>query len=313
MSDDEKLSLKQLRYFVAVAELGSFSRAAVTLSVAQPVLSRVIKALETDLEIELLYRNGRGIVLTDAGKMLEGYAKSILDTAARAQNEVMALGDTPTGRVVIGVPPSVGRVLTLPLVKQFRISFPKVVLKVIEAHSGHVLEWLATGKIDVAVLYSAPKSTTMVTEPLVEEDLYLVGSGDHPSAPKTEGVPVRDLGRYSLIVPGLPHGLRLLVNHVCEQAGVDLSVEYEIDAMPAVLDLVEEGVGFTILPYAPVHKLVSAGRLQIWPIVDPHIRRELLLVTSTQRPMTLATRHLARMVRKQVKELVHEGRWMPVV
>lgn len=311
LAGEEALTLKKLVYFTTLVETGSFSKAAVALEVAQSSVSRVVKSLENDFDVELLYRNGRGIILTDAGKLLDGYARRILDLVTTTQNEVRALGDTPIGRVIIGLPPSVGRVLTLPLVRQFRMAFPKMNLKVVEGHSGHVLEWLSSGKIDVAVLYSAPKSAMMVAEPLVEENLYLIGSPTGAGRPRGTSVSLADLVRLPLVMASQPHGMRVLLERHCAEAGVTLNVECEIDAMPAVIDLVEAGVGFTVLPYAPVHALIKAGRLKLWSIDNPPIKRHLLLVTSTQRPMTLGTRHLARMVRTQVKDLVAEGLWSP--
>src|SRR5258708_37097921 len=120
------MDLKQLKAFATLAEFGSFSRAGAVLSVAQPVLSRQIKALEAELGIALFYRNGRGIVLTEAGKLLHEYARSVIDTVARATAEVMALQSSPRGKVVIGMPPSDGFVLTVPFVHRFRSEVPQI-------------------------------------------------------------------------------------------------------------------------------------------------------------------------------------------
>jgi len=147
--------LKQLQLFTAVAEFGSFSRAAVALSISQPVLSRQIKSLEDKVGVALLYRNGRGIVLTEAGKILQSYAVALLEQAVRAETELAALRSNPRGTIVLGMPPSVGVVLTAPLVQNFRAQFPQVSMRVIEGFSGHLLEWLVMGKIDVAKIEAA--------------------------------------------------------------------------------------------------------------------------------------------------------------
>ncbi len=163
------MDIKQLRLFSAVAECGGLSRAAVVLSIAQPALSRHIKALETELGVQLLYRNGRGIVLTEAGKLLDRYSKEILESAARARSEIATLQSSPRGSVIIAMPPSVGAVLTVPLVEQFRAKYPDISMRVMEGFSGHVLEWLLTGKIDVAVLYNAPRMSNVLSEPLLAD------------------------------------------------------------------------------------------------------------------------------------------------
>jgi LysR family nitrogen assimilation transcriptional regulator len=305
------MDLRQLKLFSAVAEFGSFSRAAVAISIAQPVLSRQVNALETELGVRLLYRNGRGIVLTEAGKLLDQYAKGILESASRAVSEISALRSNPRGNVVIGMPPSVGFVLTEPLVRQFRQTYPSISMRVIEGFSGHVLEWLVTGRIDVAVLYNAPRTANVVSEPLLQDELFLLGAARDPADLPPGPVRAKQLARLPMILPSGPHGLRLVVDQVLGKAGIRLSPDLEVDAMPSTLNLVEKGLGYTILSYSSVHHLVAAGRIRTWSIIEPQLTRKLILATSSQRPATVATRALTDMVRAQVRELVRQGRWHP--
>ena len=174
------MDIKQLKVFSTAASCGSFSRASVALSIAQPALSRYVKALETELGVKLFYRNGRGIILTEAGKMLEQHAKGILEQAARAASEIAALQTSPYGTVAVGMPPSVGAVLTVPLVERYREQYPQIAMRVVEGFSGHVLEWLLTGKIDVAVLYNAPALSNVLSEPLLRDELVLLGAMKDP-------------------------------------------------------------------------------------------------------------------------------------
>jgi LysR family nitrogen assimilation transcriptional regulator len=305
------MEMKQLKYFLAVADLGSFSKAAVMLAAAQPVLSRQIRSLEEELGIELLYRNGRGIVLTEAGTAFVARARTILDTARLAAAEIDQMRGDPSGKIVIGLPPTAGAVLTVPLIQRFRKELPRVRLKVQEGYSGHVLEWLSTGRIDVAVLYNAPKTSTLLTQPLIEEELLLIGPPTTPAALRAGPVTGKDLAGLPMILPSHPHGLRVLLENLLAAHQVELNVEYEIDSFQACLGLVEEGLGYTVLPYAGVHRQVAAGQLVVTPIVEPRLARQLVLATSTQRPMTQTTRALARTVTQLVRDLVHDGIWMP--
>jgi LysR family transcriptional regulator, nitrogen assimilation regulatory protein len=306
------MELRQLEYFIAIAETGAFSRAAVRLCVGQPILSRQMKALEQELGTELYHRTGRGIVLSEAGKILEQHARGVLETTAGARRAIVALGSAPAGRVVIGMPPSVGAVLTASLVRQFRAEFPKVSLGVMEGFSGHVLEWLTTGRIDVAVLYNAPRTSALVTEPLLTDELFLLGPVGDPAGAGDGTVAASQLARIPLILPSRPHGLRLLVDDLLSGIGVVPNVQVEIDAMPSTLSLVESGIGYTILSYSSVHHLIEAGRIRKWSIVEPAMTRSLVVATSTQRPVTKAARALVGFVRKQVDALVAEGRWAPM-
>lgn len=306
------IDLRQLQAFAVLAEFGSFSRSAAVLGIAQPVLSRQIKALERELGVDLFYRNGRGTVLTEAGKVLNLYAKGVIETVERASNEVAALRSSPRGKIVIGLPPSVGSVLTVPLVEHFRESFPQISMRVVEGFSGHVLEWLMTGKIDVAVLYSAPRTGSLRAEPLLTDELYLLGPAEARDAPPdAEMVPAVWLAKLPLIMPSRPHGLRLLTDSVLGEAGITPLIEMEVEAMPSTLGLVERGVGYTILSYSTARHLVEAGRIRAWRIVEPALTRQLILATSSQRPTTPATRALATMVRQEVKNLDRKGLWRP--
>jgi LysR family nitrogen assimilation transcriptional regulator len=305
------MELRQLEYFIAIAETGAFSRAAIRLSVGQPVLSRQIKALEQELGVALYHRTGRGIVLSEAGKILEQHARGVLETTAGAKRAIGALGSAPSGKVTIGMPPSVGAVLTASLVREFRAQFPKVSLGVMEGFSGHVLEWLTTGRIDVAVLYNAPRTSTLLSDPLLTDELILLGPVSDPAHAGRGDVQAGRLADLPLILPSRPHGLRVLVDEFLSRIGVTPNVQVEIDAMPSTLSLVEGGIGYTILSYSCVHQLVSAGRIRSWALVNPTMTRTLVVATSTQRPITKAARALVGFVRRQVDALVAEGRWTP--
>jgi LysR family nitrogen assimilation transcriptional regulator len=305
------VEIKQLKYFLAVTELGTFSKAAVVLSVAQPVLSRQIRSLEEELGIELLYRNGRGIVITEAGKLLIDRARLILGEASAIATDIDSMRTSPSGKLILGLPPTAGAILSVPLIERFRETYPRVKLKVQEGYSGHVLEWLSTGRIDVAVLYDAPKTSTLLTQPLIEEELLLIGPANTPAALREKPIQGVMLGELPLILPSHPHGLRVLVETLLGRIKVIPEVECEIDSLSATLDLVERGVGYGILPYASVIKQVRAGSLVVMQIVEPRMSRQLVLATSTQLPTTNATRSLARTVKELVRDLVAEGTWIP--
>lgn len=297
------MELKQLRYFLCVAEAGSFSRAAVQLSVAQPILSRQIQALEHELSAELFYRNGRGVVLSEAGKLLESYAKEILGTADRAEFEIASMRLSPQGKLTIAMPPSIGWVLTVPLVHRCRREYPMIALHVVEGFSGHVTEWLSTGRINIGVVYNAPRLPALLMEPLLEEQLVLLGPAGDPAGAGPGPVPAARLADIPLLLPARPHGLRMLIDRTLERLGIVANVQMELDAMASTLALVESGAGYTILCDAAVRHLVAAGRIRSWPIEAPAMYRQLMLATSTQRPMCVATRAVARLVRQQVTDL----------
>jgi DNA-binding transcriptional LysR family regulator len=168
------MDLKQLEYFVHVAEMGSFTRAATYLQVAQPALSRQVRSLEVELRQPLLDRNGRGVTLTEAGKRLLAHARGILQQVQRARDDLEDQRGAATGRLAIALPPSVSRTLTGPLVQAFREQLPRANLSVVEGLSAYALEWLAIGRVDCAVVYNVTPSPAIDLQPLLDEPLYLV-------------------------------------------------------------------------------------------------------------------------------------------
>jgi len=191
------MNLKQLEYFVSVAELGSFSKAALVLNIAQPALSRQVRLLETDLHVNLLTRTGRGVVLTEAGKRLFDHSVGILQLVARATEDIDATRDEPSGRIVIGLPPSIGRRLTLPLVEAFRRNLPKARLAIVEGLSTHLTEWIATGRVDLGLIHNPEPNPAIEVTPVLDEVLGLVGpAGSKPGKPgKASPLPLAELRR----------------------------------------------------------------------------------------------------------------------
>jgi LysR family transcriptional regulator, nitrogen assimilation regulatory protein len=292
------MDLKQLRYLQAVAEQGSFSKAAMILSVAQPVLSRQIKALEEEMSVALFYRNGRGAKLTGAGAVLAEHASQILAMATQAAAEVRALRDVPGGSISVGLPPTVGPYIAAPLLRQFTAKFPAVSLSTMEGFSGILLEWLCTGRIDIAVLYNAPQTSSLLVEPVLEEELFLFGAISDPENIAGPFVSGERLKSIPLIVPGHRHGL---IDAGFADLGGDLKVSIEVESLNSILALVEDGAGYTILPYRCCSSLVEAGRLRFWPIMQPRLIRKLGVATSSQSVMTNVMRATTKILRDQIR------------
>jgi LysR family nitrogen assimilation transcriptional regulator len=214
------VNLRQLEYFVAVAELGSFSKAAVMLNIAQPALSRQVRLLETDLRVALLMRTGRGVVLTEAGKRLFEHSIGILQLVSRTREDIEASRDEPAGRIVVGLPPSMGRLLTLPLVEGFRRSLPKARLAIVEGLSAHLAEWISTGRVDIGLLHNPEPQPALEVTPVLEEPLGLVspaekrtgkkvsrlGQSAKDSSPRYREEPVGSWASRRLADPGMNAG-----------------------------------------------------------------------------------------------------------
>jgi len=278
------MDLKQLEYFVAVVDLGGFSRAARLLGVAQPAISRQVRSLEVELRQNLLLRNGRGATPTEAGKRLLGHARGILQQVERARAEVDEIKGAPVGHVVVGLPPTLARLLTAPVVREFRRRFPRATLAIVEGLSSSMHEWLQVGRIDVGLLYNPAPSPAVDARPLLEEPLYFVTRRDRKT--RARALPLAELPRHPLIIPSRPNAIRMLVETRLAAIGQKPQVAMEIDAVSAILELVAEGHGSAVLSPRALAGAAVARRLASVPIVKPRIASTLAIATSAQRPST---------------------------
>ena len=304
------MTLKQLEYFVHVALLGSFTRAADHLRIAQPALSRQVRQLEVELRQNLLTRNGRGVALTDAGRRLLEHGRGILHQVARAREDLEEMRGAPVGHVTLGVPPTVGRLITASLVDEFRKRFPKATLGIVEGLSVNVTEWLVSGRIDIGLVYNPTPMPSIETKPLVSEPLYLIGPARSRPAGRSIGRPVslKEVATHSLIVPSRPHAVRMFVERAFADIGERIQVALEIDGIPSILDLVAGGHGFAVLSFNAIRNDPLRERLLARPIIKPRLITTLSIATSAQRPMTPLCKQMVAMLRDVVpRELADAG------
>src|SRR2546425_2705301 len=242
------MDLRQLDYFVHVAELGSFSKAASLLSIAQSALSTRVRKLEVELKQPLLHRNGRGVTPTDAGKRLLQHARGILMQVDRTREELAEFRSTPSGHVVIGLPPTMARLLTVPVLKDFRGHFAEASIGIMEGLSASIVEWLTTGRIDIGLVFNPAPSPAVEIVPLHEEPMYLIGAGTAGRARRRAAGPLRQLPRYPLLVPRRPKANPLRLENQPAPFRLQPTLLLAVDRVATVLDAVREGYGYTVLP-----------------------------------------------------------------
>ena len=296
------MNLTQLETFVHVAGHGSFSKAALVLGVAQPALSRQVRALEIELRETLLLRHGRGVEPTEAGKRLLEHCHEILQLVARAREDLLAERSEPIGQVTIAFPPSLARQLSLPLIQAFASELPKARLAIMEGFSIHLTEWLLSGRTDLALIYDPEPLPALEITPLYRERLCLVSPvGQAPA----RGLALRHLSRFPLVMPQRGHIFRRVMENAAAMNGVTLDVRWELSSVPAILDLVAAGMGHAALGEEAGRSSAHRGRLVTTPFTDGGIHCTLCLVTPTQKrhtPLLKATTALlGRLLDDQVR------------
>ncbi len=290
------MELRQLEYFVQVVDAGSFSRGAAALHLAQPSLSRQVALLEDELGQRLLVRTGRGVVPTEAGEALLVHARAILDIARRARDELRDLHASPSGRVIVGLPPRVAMRLSAPLVQRFRERYPRAVVSVSEGLSQHLREWLIAGRLDMALLFDPPASPALSYQVLARESLLLVAPTAGPRLPGR--VSASSLADYPMVLPSAPNSIRSLVDAVLRPRRIELNLVAEVGAVQTVLALVAQGVGATILPESALALMPGAEALQRATIASPGIRNSLVLAIPRARPATRLIQETAKLLRE---------------
>ena len=290
------MNLKHLQSFVRVAELGSFSKAARVLDIAQPALSRQVRQLETDLRETLLLRNGRGVSLTDAGRRLFDHGVQILQQVAQAREDLGAERGAAVGHVTIGLPPSIGRRLTLPLIEGFRQHLPRARLTIVEGLSAYIAEWIASGRADLGLLYNPDPQPELEITPLQRERLCLVEPASRGRRAASKPLPLREIGAYPLILPERHQSIRRLLQTQATLAGVKLDVAWEVSSVPAIIDLVCARVGYAVLNASAVEASGRGSELAVRPIIEPELVSVLFLAQSATKPPTPLQRRVARLV-----------------
>lgn len=298
------MEFKQLEAFVHVAELGGFTRAAAILGIGQPVVSRLVRQLEVELRHTLLERNGRGVTLTPAGQCLLAHAQGLLQQMQRAVQDLDDLHGSPGGHFSIGVIPSFGRVAALELVRHFRTTFPQATISVTQGLSTYLGEWLAMGRIDVAVMYDF-ETPLIDKRVLYTEDLYLIGPDNGPSGPSGPSsgtrakrppptLTLREMADYPLIIPSRMHTIRHMLDATASKLGIKFNVAIEMDTVTSILDLVAEGAGYGVLTLNAIESDALKRNFRAIRVTKPTLRSRLVLATSRAHPLSrLATQAIA--------------------
>ena len=294
------MNLRQLSYFVCIAESGTFSAAADALHVAQSALSRHVKELEEELGGALLDRGSRGVTLSDSGKVLFDRAKFILSQFEEAGSEVRAHNQELTGTVRLMAPSSIGQVLFEPLVDRFLGQFPKVRLELSEGLWNDAASRLRTGAVDLAIMGSAT-SDYIELEPLAREQMVLVGRVGDPLVAKPS-VAVDALAGLPLLMPELTLET---IRRFAPEVSSKLEVRIFVESAPAIRALVAAGRGYAVVPKSVLLGKLESRMIAGVPIRGLEIMRQ--IGTLRGRPKSRAMRELVAAIREEFANFIGAG------
>lgn len=297
-----------LRLFARIVRAGSISRAALETGVDQSTLSRRLAALEGELGTRLLHRSGRGVLPTERGEKLLEYAESVgrlLDEAGAVM--LHGVGSGP-GQLHIAAQPTIASLLFVPLARLLKARYPDTRLRFVEGLADQLLDKLAGGDVDLALIYLPEHAGAVQADVLLSEGLRLVLPADHPLA--GEVVPVSALREMPLILPSTHHGLRLQVESLAARNGFVPQIAVELDGSIALIKrLVMEGCGGTLLPEAAIREELAAGTLKSCRLTDPEVHRQVGLVLARNRVVPDGLWDIVRLIKDEVVRLVESGDW----
>src|SRR6266403_157579 len=247
------MELHQLRYFCAVAETGSFSRAAEQSHVAQPSLSQQIIKLEEELGARLFDRLGRSVRLTELGKTFLPRARAVLRELEAAKGDVVERKDFVGGPVTVGVIPTVGPYFLPRVLTSFSRKFPQVRFTVVEEITPVLLDRLRAGAIDVAILALPIRGHEFETAPLLTERLFAALPKTHRLAKRT-ALSLRDLRSEPFLLLRDGHCFRDTAVAACDRARLHPQVVFESGQFSSLLSMVGAGMGVSIVPEMAIEK-----------------------------------------------------------
>ncbi|CAO3453543.1 LysR family transcriptional regulator [Azospirillum largimobile] len=302
-----KLDFRRLRYFVAVCELGSFSKASEFLNVAQSAISQHVATLEEDLGVQLLVRQPRGVSRTEAGERLHAHARGVLHALEQAELDVLSLARAVVGPVMVGFNYTAMEAIGLPFIRRVASTLTEVKLRVIEAHSEIMHQWMLSGQADLALTLVPPNDDRLEGVPLLDEELVCLGT----RAMLGDGGPIdlADALRLPLIMPGRTAVLQALASDAEVRNAIAAKVYMEIESAIPLKRAVSAGLGVTIQSAALAGDEIARGELVARPVVNPTMGRTLYLVSSRMKTASRAVVEARRLMIDVVREAQASGRW----
>lgn len=304
------MELRQLRYFIAVADTRSISAGARKLHVVQSAVSHQIANLESELGAELLVRGKSGVTLTAAGQSLYRHALAIAKHVETAAHEVQRADQEIRGKVAVGIPNSTAQVLALPLLQAVRRQLPFVQLTLVEGLSGLLTEQLGSGRVDLSVLFDVAPLSGFQQTPLLAEQLHFVSAD--PRMRRRRGPPggiaLREVLARPLILPPQPNGIRVLIEREALRLGAQLAVVADVTGVATMLAAVRAGVADTVMMAANAREVRNNG-LVVEPIRSPVIERHASLVEPAQFGLPAAAARVRDILLQSVDELIAQGHW----
>lgn len=306
----EPMETRRLQAFIKIVDLGSLTRAAEFLCIAQPALSQQVVSLEHEFGVTLLERSRSGVTPTAAGRALYRHSQVILKQLAQAKSEVNHVSSEITGAVSMGMPLSSAVMIVGPLMEALRNSYPGIHLHLSDGLTGASLRELTiTGQLDIALLPGTRPIRGMGLQPLFAEQLVFIASDDAAKRLPPGPVEIGQLNDMPLFLPRHNTHLRELIEEAFAAHNFTPKVIAEMDTAYSLCSAIKRNLGSTILPSASARHAAGQLGLKIKPLAAPGIERWMSVGTFDATPLSAPAAAVYTLLLEVVNKLIVSGTW----
>lgn len=289
------MEFSDLKYFTAIVEHGSFSKASAHIFVSQPTLSRTVKNLEKKLNVSLFERSTRKLILTDAGKLVYEQAKKIIGATNELYVLLEDLMDHPTGEIKIGIPPLIGTLFFPQIAKEFTKTYPDVSLHLIEFGAKKIEQLIMDSDIDVGIAVLPVNTKNFDVLPILKEEFMVFTSIEHPLAEK-EIIDLTELAHENFVLFTPEFSLHNLIIEKCKSANFYPNIVYESSQWDLITELVHADLGITLFPRT-IYEKMNQNEIKAIPMKHPFLW-ELGVITKKNQYLSFALRSLLDYVKE---------------
>jgi LysR family nitrogen assimilation transcriptional regulator len=293
------MDLKQMQYFLCLAQERNVTRAARRLNIVQPALSMQIAKLETVLGKQLFFRTAQGMSLTPAGEEFERLVTPIIKDIDRVRDEMARLDGKVAGRVSIGMINSAAQSILPVSTLRIANAYPDIELSICEGYSETMLEWVLAGQLDLAIVNARQRGGAPPMQPILDEEMMLAHAASREwTSPKA--VSFLAVKKLDLVLPSRRHGLRRILDETAANAGFALSPRLEMDTLPAICGIVASTSMATILPGIALRAALEAGTIRAHRL-RPALTRSIAWVSNPRRVMSSAMQAVMEIISDDLK------------
>ena len=292
------MEFRQIQYFITLYEDGSVTRAARRLHIVQSALSMQMAKLEAEVGQRLFVRTPQGMQPTPEGRRLHRLFLPVVTGYQRAREQVVEATGELSGEVRFGMIATIAQGVLVDAILEFSPAHPKVELSMTDGFSGDLIDAVALGQLDAAVINKPRRALTLKSETIADEDLLLVMGPAHADVPAS--LSFSGMSALKLVFPTRRHGLRGIIENFAEAEDVHLSPSLEIDSISAILKLVRESDFCTLLPHVAVRGLLERAEVKVHRFVSPRLRRQIVAVTDPSRLLNPAAAAFLSVLRRHL-------------